>query len=249
MGPDLTASDDKFLDCRTRAGSRRGEPFRRSHGRACPGHPCLLKGKHPRQTWMPATSAGMTPARSIAIKAPGGCAPWAGSEFPDLNNWLEQLCYMVNLLSMPSPLPTFTPASGGKGGGTCEFAEELPLASPDLSSSAGREFVVSQKTIAVLSSTAGRGKQARGKLEFMAAAASLGLGFLSGISTPAAASHHRHHGAYAMGDLGYPWRGWHRSHRRTGSDETTAARKPGPAKQPSGPLLLAISTGSQRVTV
>ena len=123
------------------------------------------------------------------------------------------------------------------------------MASPDLSSSAGREFVVSQKEIAVLSSTAGRGRQARGGLELVAAAASLGLGFLSGISTPAAASHHRHHGAYAMGDLGSPSRGWHRSRRRSGSDETAEARKPEPAKQPSGPLLLAISIGSQRVTV
>ncbi len=52
-----------------------------------------------------------------------------------------------------------------------------------------------------------------------------------------------------MGDLGSPSRGWHRSHRRSGSDETTEARKPEPAKQPSGPLLLAISIGSQRVTV
>jgi L,D-transpeptidase catalytic domain len=110
--------------------------------------------------------------------------------------------------------------------------------------------VVSQKKIAVLSSTAGRARQVRGRLEFLAAAASLGLGFLSGISTPAAASHNRHHrGAYAMGDLGSPSRGWHRSHRRSGSDEAAEARKPEPAKQPSGPLLLAISIGSQRVTV
>ena len=123
------------------------------------------------------------------------------------------------------------------------------MASPDLSSSAGREFVVSHKKIAVLSSTARRARQARGRLELVAAAASLGLGFLSGISTPAAASHHRHHGAYAMGDLGSPSRGWHRSRRRSGSDETAEARKPEPAKQPSGPVLLAISIGSQRVTV
>ena len=123
------------------------------------------------------------------------------------------------------------------------------MASPDLSSSAGREFVVSQKKIAVLSSTVRRARQARGRLELVAAAASLGLGFLSGISTPAAASHHRHHGAYAMGDIGSASRGWRRSHRRGGSDETAEARKPEPAKQPSGPILLAISIGSQRVTV
>jgi len=109
--------------------------------------------------------------------------------------------------------------------------------------------VVSQKKIVVLSSTVGRARQARGRLELVAAAASLGLGLLSGISTPAAASHHRHHRAYGMGDLGSPSRGWHRSHRRSGSDETAEARKPEPAKQPSGPVLLAISIGSQRVTV
>ena len=108
---------------------------------------------------------------------------------------------------------------------------------------------MSHKKIAVLSSTARRARQARGRLELVAAAASLGLGFLSGISTPAAASHHRHHGAYAMGDIGSASRGWRRSHRRSGSDETAEARKPEPAKQPSGPILLAISIGSQRVTV
>jgi hypothetical protein len=119
-----------------------------------------------------------------------------------------------------------------------------------LSSSVGREFVVSQKKITVLLSTAGRPRPVRSRLEFLAAAASLGLGFLSGISTAAAASHHRQHrGAYAMGDLSSPSRGWHRSHRHSGSDEAAEARKPEPAKQPSGPLLLAISIASQRVTV
>jgi L,D-transpeptidase catalytic domain len=109
---------------------------------------------------------------------------------------------------------------------------------------------VSRKKI-VLLLTAGRGRQARGGLELVAAAASLGLGFLSGISTPAAASHHRYHRVYgyATGELGSPSRGWHRAHRRGSSDETAESRKPEPAKQPSGPLLLAISIGSQRVTV
>jgi len=49
-----------------------------------------------------------------------------------------------------------------------------------------------------------------------------------------------------MGDLGSASRGWH---RRSGSAETAESGKPAPAKQPSGPLLLAISIGSQRVTV
>jgi hypothetical protein len=85
----------------------------------------------------------------------------------------------------------------------------------------------------------------------MAAAASMGLGFLSGISTPAMASHHGHYRVYgyATGDIGSPSRGGHRSHRHGGNEETAEARKPEPPKQPSGPLLLAISISSQRVTV
>jgi hypothetical protein len=116
------------------------------------------------------------------------------------------------------------------------------LAIPDLSSSTGQGFVVSWNKIAVPL----HGRQRRPRLELVAAAASLGLCFLSGISTPAAASHHRHHRVYAMGDLGSPS---HRSHRRSGRAETAESGKPEPAKQPSGPLLLAISIGSQRVTV
>ena len=120
------------------------------------------------------------------------------------------------------------------------------LSSTDLSSSTGQGFVVSWNKIAVASSAAGHRRQARGRLELVAAAASLGLCFLSGISTPAAASHHRHHRVYAMGDLSSPP---HRSHRRSGSAGTAESSRPEPAKQPSGPLLLAISIGSQRVTV
>jgi hypothetical protein len=104
--------------------------------------------------------------------------------------------------------------------------------------------VVSEREIAGLSSRAGRlGRQARSKLE-LAAAASLGLCLVT--STPAAAFHYRHHRTYALGDLGSI--GSHPSHRR-GGGETTEARKAEPAKQPSGPLILAISIGNQRVTV
>jgi len=77
--------------------------------------------------------------------------------------------------------------------------------------------VVSREEIAVLSSTAG---QACGRLELLAAAASLGFYIFSGMSTPAAASHHRYHGAYALGDLGSDTYGRHRSHRHSGSSET-----------------------------
>jgi hypothetical protein len=41
----------------------------------------------------------------------------------------------------------------------------------------------------------------------------------------------------------------HRSHRRGGGGETAESKKPEPAKHLSGPLILAISIGSQRVTV
>jgi hypothetical protein len=121
----------------------------------------------------------------------------------------------------------------------------------DLSSSTGRGFVVSRQQI-VLPPTAGRGRQAQGKLGSVAVAASLGLYILSGMSTPAAASRHRHHHAYAYAassDLGSESRGWHRSHRRGGSAEKAESGRPEPAKQPPGPLILAVSIGSQRVTV
>jgi hypothetical protein len=66
------------------------------------------------------------------------------------------------------------------------------------------------------------------------------------MPTPAAAFHYRHHRTYALGDLSSVTS--HSSHRR-GGGETTEARRPESAKQPSGPLILAISIGNQRVTV
>jgi hypothetical protein len=60
----------------------------------------------------------------------------------------------------------------------------------------------------------------------VAAAASVGLCFLGGMATSADAGH--------------------RHHSEAGKSE---ARKPEPPKQPSGPLLLAVSIGSQKVTV
>jgi hypothetical protein len=111
-----------------------------------------------------------------------------------------------------------------------------------LSSTGGA--VVSEQEIAGQSSRASRG-QARCKLE-LAAAASLGLCLAGSMPTPAAAFHYRHHRIYALGDLGAESRGSHYSHRRGGGE--TEARKPEAAK-PSGPLILAISIGNQRVTV
>jgi hypothetical protein len=60
----------------------------------------------------------------------------------------------------------------------------------------------------------------------MAAAVSVGLCFLGGMAAPADA--------------------YHRHHVEAGKSE---ARKPEAPKQPTGPLLLAVSIGSQRVTV
>jgi lipoprotein-anchoring transpeptidase ErfK/SrfK len=107
-----------------------------------------------------------------------------------------------------------------------------------------------RKKTAVLSSRKGRGKRARSKLGLVAAATSLGLSFFGGTSTPAAASHHRHHRAHEPSwgfDSESPR--LHKSHRRGGSTETAQSGKPEQAKHPAGPLILAISIGSQRVTV
>jgi lipoprotein-anchoring transpeptidase ErfK/SrfK len=62
-----------------------------------------------------------------------------------------------------------------------------------------------------------------------AAAASLGLSFLGAMAAPADAAHHRNL----------------RDHAETSKE----AKKPEPPKQPTGPLLLAVSIGNQKVTV
>ncbi len=129
-----------------------------------------------------------------------------------------------------------------------EPREELPLRIDWLSSTGGA-VVSGRETTGVLSYARRPGRQARGKLELAAAAASLGLCFVSGMSTPAGAYHYRHHRVYGLGDLGSEQPGWHHSHRRRGSGDAAEASKPEPPKQPSGPLILAISIGSQRVTV
>jgi hypothetical protein len=116
-----------------------------------------------------------------------------------------------------------------------------------LSSTGGA--VVSGRKITAVSLRARRpGRRAPLKLELAAAAASLGLCVVSGMSTPAAASHYRYR-IYGLGDAGSELRGWHHSHRRRGSGDAAEASKPEPPKQPSGPLILAISIGNQRVTI
>lgn len=123
------------------------------------------------------------------------------------------------------------------------------MAIQDLSSSTGRGFVLWWKEITIASSGVGRGTQARGKPALMAGAAALGLYVLCGMSTPAAASYYRHHRAYPFPDISSESNRSHASHRRSGRAETGEAGKREAAKQPSGPLILAISIGSQRVTV
>jgi hypothetical protein len=94
----------------------------------------------------------------------------------------------------------------------------------------------------VLSSEAGGGRHgpvtpsisgpgSPGAIGRAAAVASVGLCVLGGITEPAAAYHHRHHDRSESGS-GKP-----------------AAGKPEAAKAPSGPLILAVSIGGQRVTV
>jgi hypothetical protein len=115
------------------------------------------------------------------------------------------------------------------------------LAKPDLSSSDhARGFTVSGKQMLVLSSEMGCGRQGQaapsisspgqGTFGRVAAVASLGLCFLSGIAEPAAA-YQRHH----------------RDNSDPGGGKSAA--KPEAPKQPSGPLILAVSIGGQRVTV
>jgi hypothetical protein len=71
-----------------------------------------------------------------------------------------------------------------------------------------------------------RGAGSPGVFGRAAAAASLGLCFLGAMAAPAGAAHHSH---------------------RDHADK--AAAKPEPPKQPMGPILLAVSIGSQKVTV
>jgi hypothetical protein len=114
------------------------------------------------------------------------------------------------------------------------------LTKPDLSSSNhARGNTVSGKQMVILSSEAGCGWQGQGTPSIsttgqgafgrVAAVASLGLCVLSGIGEPAAASYR------------------HRDHSESGAGKP--AGKPEAPKPPSGPLILAVSIGGQRVTV
>jgi len=90
-------------------------------------------------------------------------------------------------------------------------------------------------------------RHARGGLGLTAAAAAW-LSCLSGMPAPAAASPYREYAPYwEFGDvLGPPQ---HRLRRRGGGVRTTEPAMPEPPRQIAGPLILAVSIASQRVTV
>src|SRR3984893_9470083 len=122
-------------------------------------------------------------------------------------------------------------------------------------SSKGLGFLVLRDEVATRSSDKARNRHARGRLSLMAAAlragaASLGLSCLGGsISVPAAAFPY---GEYVpFWDYGIESHAlkWHQSRRRHGAAKTAESAKPEPRSQASGPLILAVSIGSQRVTV
>src|SRR3984893_14530664 len=121
-------------------------------------------------------------------------------------------------------------------------------------SSKGLGFLVLRDKVATRSSDKARNRHARGRLSLMvtalrAGAASLGLSCLGGsISVPAAAFPY---GEYVpFWDYGIESHAlkWHQSRRRHGAAKTAESAKPEAPKQASGPLILAVSIGSQRVT-
>jgi L,D-transpeptidase-like protein len=122
-------------------------------------------------------------------------------------------------------------------------------------SSKGLGFLVSRGKVATRSSDKAQNRHAQGRLRLTAAAlragaASLGLSCLGGsISVPAAAFPY---GEYVpFWDYGIESHAlkWHQSRRRHGAAKTAESAKPEAPKQASGPLILAVSIGSQRVTV
>src|SRR5262245_6224587 len=82
-----------------------------------------------------------------------------------------------------------------------------------------------------------------------ATAASLWLSCLGGISTPAAAFPYREYVPFwGFGIESYAPKS-HYARRRHGTAKTAESAKLEPPKPPAGPLILAVSIGSQRVTV
>ena len=83
-----------------------------------------------------------------------------------------------------------------------------------------------------------------------AGAASVGLSCLGGsISVPAAAFPYGEYVPFLDYGVESHALKWHQSRRRHGAAKTAESAKPEAPKQASGPLILAVSIGSQRVTV
>ena len=116
---------------------------------------------------------------------------------------------------------------------------------------------MSRDKVALRSPNSVRNRNDRRWLGLTAAMASLSLSCLGGASTPAVAYRYREYappwdfGADLRGPRWGDVFGVSRHHARKHGDgaKTTDAVKPETPKQPAGPLILAVSIGSQRVTV
>jgi hypothetical protein len=114
---------------------------------------------------------------------------------------------------------------------------------------------VSRDKVATHSSDKARNRHAPGgRLGLTAAAlragaASLGLSCLGGISAPAAAFPYGEYVPFWEFSVESHGPKWHHSRRRHDAGKTAESAKPELPNQPSGPLILAVSIGSQRVTV
>src|SRR5262252_2561229 len=98
-------------------------------------------------------------------------------------------------------------------------------------------------------------RHVQGRLGLMAVAlragaASLGLSCIGGISAdPAAAFPYSNYGSFWSFGVDSRTPNWHQSRRRHHTAKSAELVKPETSKQPSGPLMLAVSIANQRVTV
>ena len=94
-----------------------------------------------------------------------------------------------------------------------------------------------------------RGRRGLTVAGLKAAAASLWLSCLGGISTPAAAFPYREYVPFWSFGIESHSPKSHYARRRHGTAKTAESAKPEPPKPPARPLILAVSISSQRVTV
>jgi hypothetical protein len=145
-----------------------------------------------------------------------------------------------------------TSGSGRLCRGTAKCVSALRIILELLSKGLG--LLVSHDKAAARSSHKGQNRHAGGPLGLMAVAlragaASFGLACLGGMPGPA--------GAFPFGEQAPFWEfgieqhvpKGHHSRRRHNDARTAESAKPELPKQPSGPLMLVVSIGSQRVTV